>query len=103
MGEDQSIIAADDTSLMLAAEHLAKFYVGRDGWNYEETQEAKRVERGDYEDDSEGMVHFLEAEVNGGSFVIQQWGLNGEEEESVLIQPETEQARGAHSPTSSLY
>jgi hypothetical protein len=63
------------------AEHLAKFYLEQAGWNHEETQEASWVEKDDYEDDPGGMQNYLEAEADSGSFVAQQWGLNGEEEE----------------------
>jgi hypothetical protein len=63
------------------AEHLAKFYLEQAGWNHEETQEASWVEKEDYDDDPEGMQNFLEAETDSGSFVVQQWGLNGEEED----------------------
>ena len=63
------------------AEHLAKFYLGQEGWEYEETQEAAWVEQWDYEDDAENLQHFLEAQENSACFVVQQWGLNGEEDE----------------------
>ncbi len=46
------------------AEHLAKFYLAQEGWNHEETQEVSWVEKEDYDDDSEGMQHFSEAETN---------------------------------------
>ena len=63
------------------AEHLAKFYLDQEGWNHDETQEAKWVEKHDYDDDSESMQRFLEAETNSACFVVNQWGLNGEEDE----------------------
>ena len=63
------------------AEHLAKFYLEREGWAYEETSEARWVEQEDYEDDAEGLQNFLEAEADSGSFIVAQWGLNGEEEQ----------------------
>lgn len=62
------------------AEHLAKFYLDREGWQYEETQERNRVEKGDCDDDAEGMEHFSEAEMNSASFLVNQWPANGEEE-----------------------
>ena len=63
------------------AENLAKFYLGQEGWEHEETQEAAWVEALDYEDDSEGLQRFLEAQDNSACFVVDQWGLNGEDEE----------------------
>lgn len=63
------------------AEHLAKFYLAQEGWNYEATQEVSWVEKEDYDDDAEGMQHFSEAETNSACFVVNQWPVNGEEEE----------------------
>jgi hypothetical protein len=62
------------------AEHLAKFYLEQAGWDYVETQESRWVEKDDYADHPKGMQNFLEAENDSGSFVVQQWGLNGDEE-----------------------
>ena len=61
-------------------EDLAKFYLNQAGWNYEETQEVRWVEKADYDDDPKGMQCFLEAEADSGSFAVNQWGANGEEE-----------------------
>ena len=63
------------------AELLAKFYLAQEGWNYDETQEACWVEKSDYDDDSEGLQHFFDAETNSACLVVNQWGANGEEEQ----------------------
>ena len=63
------------------AEHLAKFYLDQEEWQYEKTQEATWVEKQDYDDDPEGAEHFSEAETNSACFVVNQWGVNGEEDE----------------------
>jgi hypothetical protein len=63
------------------AETLAKFYLGQEEWDCNEIQEAAWVEALDYEDDAEGLQHFLEAQDNSACFVVHQWGLNGEGEE----------------------
>ena len=63
------------------AEHLAKFYLSQEGWDYEETQEAVWVEKATYDPDSEGMQHFLEAEANSACFVVNQWPPNGEDQD----------------------
>ena len=63
------------------AEHLAKFYLAQQGWDYGETQEANWVENDDYHDDSEGGQHFSEAQTNSACFVINQWATNGEDDE----------------------
>ena len=63
------------------AEHLAKFYLERAGWIYEETQESTWVVKEDYKDDPEGMQYYLEAEVDSGSFVVNQWDINDKDEE----------------------
>ena len=60
------------------AEHLAKFYLEQAGWIHEETQEARWVEKADCEDNPVALQKFLEAEADSGSFIVQQWGLNGE-------------------------
>ena len=62
------------------AEHLTKFYVSQEGWQYEETQEAAWVESSTYDTDSKGMEYFLEAEANGTCFVIHTWPANGEDD-----------------------
>lgn len=51
------------------------------GVEHEETQEAAWVEGLDYEDDSEDLQHFLEAQANSACFVVHQWGLNGEDDD----------------------
>jgi len=63
------------------AEHLAKFYVEKAGWIPEETQDARWVERTDYEGDPETLQFFLEAEADGASFEIAQWDINGKDQD----------------------
>lgn len=63
------------------AEHLAKFYLSQEGWDYEETQEARWVEKQEYDEDSEGAQYFSEAEINSACFVINRWATNGEDDE----------------------
>ena len=63
------------------AEHLAKFYLTQDGWDYEETQEVAWVDRATYDPDSDGLRYFIEAEANSTSFVVNTWPANGEDEE----------------------
>jgi hypothetical protein len=64
----------------IGAEHLAKFYLDQEGWQYDKTEEANWVEKEDYDDDSAGMEHFLGALTNSACFVINSWGVNGEED-----------------------
>ena len=63
------------------AEHLAKFYLGKQDGITKRHKRPNGVEKDDYDDDPAEMQNFLEAEADSGSFVVQQWGLNGEEEE----------------------
>lgn len=63
------------------AEQLAKFYLEQDGWQYEETQEARWVEKEEYDDDPEGMQYFSDAETNCACFVVNRWPVNGEDNE----------------------
>jgi hypothetical protein len=58
------------------AELLAKHYVEQAGWVTEEVEEAKWVERDDYENDSENSQYFTEAEDDGASFVFHSWDIN---------------------------
>jgi hypothetical protein len=44
------------------AEHLAKFYLEKEGWLHEKTQDAKWVERRDYDDDPQKEQYVSEAE-----------------------------------------
>jgi hypothetical protein len=64
------------------AEHLAKFYLAKEGWSYEETDpDVRWVQRSDYVDDEENLQYFQEAEADGACFVVAQWPVNGEEDE----------------------
>jgi TRAP-type mannitol/chloroaromatic compound transport system substrate-binding protein len=62
------------------AEQLAKFYLDQEGWKYEETTDAKWVQKQSYDDNPEGLKRFLEAESDSASFVIHQWPANGQNE-----------------------
>ena len=70
------------------AELLAKYYIEQAGWIPEEVEETKWVEREDYEDGSENLQYFTEAEDDGASFVISSWDINdqdGTDEKPILI------------------
>lgn len=59
------------------AEQLARYYVGEEGWIIDEVTELHWTERGDYEEGSNALQGFLEAEETGISFWYYTWSEDG--------------------------
>ena len=60
------------------AEHLAKYYLAQEGWDYEETKEARWVDETSYENSSQGQKRFVEAQIHSPSFVVNEWPVDAE-------------------------
>jgi len=66
------------------AQQLALFYLEKEGWRIEGVEETKSVGRETYEENSDSLVYFNEAEQDGCSFVVNTWPTNGEDEDDDL-------------------